>query len=113
MLYFISKISDHIYYHYSAGAGQQDVLGTALARIDTTKDPWPFSGLFAERIFQDTKDTITLFVSPNGFDDFLELLEKCHNEGVNFTWFYPYVGSEEPQVPENIRKHVHFLQLKR
>ncbi len=96
-----------------AGAGQQDVLGTALARINTEKNPWPFTELFEESIINNAKGTITLFVSPNGFDDFLELLEKCEREGVEYTWFYPYVGATEPELPPNIHKHVRFLQLRR
>ncbi len=96
-----------------AGAGQQDVIGKALARIDTAKEPWNFSKLFGERITEEAKGTITLFVSPNGYGDFLSLLEKCQQEGVEYTWFYPYLTSDEPEVPETIREHVQFVRLKR
>ena len=96
-----------------AGAGQQDVIGKALARIDTEKQPWPFVNMFEETILNDAKGTITVFVSPNGYDDFLALLERCEKEDVEYTWFYPYDAGEEPKVPEAIRKHVQFLRIKK
>ncbi len=96
-----------------AGAGQQDVIGKALARIDTETEPWHFAEIFGERIIEDAKGTITMFVSPNGYSDFLALLERCEREGVEYTWFYPYYTVTEPEVPENLKKHVQLVRLKR
>ena len=46
-----------------AGAGQQDVIGKALARIDTAQEPWDFPTIFGEKIIEEAKGTITFFVS--------------------------------------------------
>ncbi len=96
-----------------AGAGQQDVIGKALARINTDVEPWSFNEIFEEKIINDANGTITIFVSPNGYRDFLKLLEHCENEGMEYTWFYPYHSSTEPELPDFLQKHVHFLRLKR
>lgn len=96
-----------------AGAGQQDVIGKALARIDTTQKPGPFVQMFEDKVLQEGDSTITLFVSPNGYMDYLELLKKCENSGIEYTWFYPYGTFAEPEVPEVLKKHVQLLRLKR
>jgi hypothetical protein len=96
-----------------AGAGQQDVIGKALARINTEVEPWSFNELFGERIINDAQGTITLFVSPNGYPDYLELLERCEQEGIEYTWFYPYYAADEPEVPESLKKHVQYVRLRK
>ena len=96
-----------------AGAGQQDVIGKALARLNTGVQPWNFTNIFEEKILHDAQGTITLFVSPNGYSDFLELLERCEKDTVEYIWFYPYNTAAEPEVPDSIRKHVQFVRLKR
>ena len=96
-----------------AGAGQQDVIGKALARINTDVEPWHFTELFEERVTEDANGTITMFVSPYGYSDFLGLLEMCEAEGVEYTWFYPYYTAAEPEVPEKLKKHVQYVRLRR
>lgn len=96
-----------------AGAGQQDVIGKALARINTEVEPWSFNELFGERIINDAQGTITLFVSPNGYPDYLELLERCEQEGIEYTWFYPYYAADEPEVPESLKKRVQYVRLRK
>lgn len=96
-----------------AGGGQQDVIGKALARISTEVEPWSFCDLFEEKIIEEANGTITIFVSPNGYNDFLKLLERCKMENVEYTWFYPYHASEEPEVAEELRQSVQYIRLKR
>lgn len=96
-----------------AGAGQQDAIGRALARIDTAKQPWSFVELFEETVLNDSTSTITLFVSPNGYDDFIGLLTRCKEKGLTYTWFYPYGTVEKPVVSDAVIEHVQFLKLRR
>ena len=96
-----------------AGAGQRDVIAKGLARIAVEKRPESFVELFEETISEDSKNTITLFVSPNGYEDYIGLLERCHEADMEYTWFYPYDESEEPRVSDRIRKHVQFLKLRK
>ena len=95
-----------------AGAGQQDAIGRALARMDTDKQPWPFAALFEEQILADAKDSFTLFVSPNGYEDFVQMLLGLKEKGLEYTWFYPYETYEIPEVPDDIQKNVQFLRLR-
>lgn len=91
-----------------AGVGQLDAVSKALARIDTDKTPWSFVELYEEMLTQEKGDSITMFVSPNGYDDFLSLLEKCDSAGMEYVWFYPH-GRVKPEVPEWVEKNVQFL----
>ncbi len=95
-----------------AGAGQLDAIRKALARIDTDQPVRSFAKLHEERLLKDTGNTVTMFVSPNGYDDFLELLGKCESAGMDYVWFYPYTGVR-PKVPEGFKKHVRFLEFER
>lgn len=96
-----------------AGAGQQEVIGKALARMDTKKEPRPFAELFEEKILEKQQGTVTLLVSPNGYEDFLELLEECQEKGLEYTWFYPYTADKVPQVPKTLEKNVRFIYINR
>ena len=96
-----------------AGVGQQEVLGKALARIDTAKKPGSFVAMYEEKILHENGGMITLFVSPNCYDDFRELLAKCNMEGLEYTWFFPYGTYAEPEVPEMLQKNVQLLRLKK
>ena len=77
-----------------AGAGQQDAIGRVLARMDTANNPWNFVELFEETVLNDAGSTITLFVSPNGYDDFLKLLSRCKEKGLAYTWFCPHKSQD-------------------
>lgn len=92
-----------------AGAGQRDVVGKALARIDLQKDPWSFCELFDHMIFSETSGITNIFVSANGFDDYIDLLQRCNDQGIGYTWFYPYSYGGEPAVPDEIKAHVRYL----
>lgn len=96
-----------------AGIGQQDVIGKALARINTEDKPWSFAELFEDNIIHDAAGTVTLFVSANGYPDYLKVLERCRQSGVEFTWFYPCYSGEEPEVPEMLKEHVEYVRLRR
>ncbi len=97
----------------SAGSGQQDVIGKAMARINTEANPYGFCELFEDKILEDAGNTITLFVSPNGYDDFLALLERCHAERIAYTWFYPHDTNKAPEVPKQFMENVRFLRCRR
>lgn len=95
-----------------AGAGQLDTISKALARIDAEQPTWSFGELYEEMLMQEAGSTVTIFVAPNGYDDFLSLLRKCDDSGMDYIWFYPYTYTE-PEVPETMRKRVQFLEVER
>ena len=47
----------------------------------------------------------------NSFDDYLNLLKRCDEQGMGYTWYYPYGFGEEPEVPSEIKKHVQYLHI--
>lgn len=94
-----------------AGDGQFDTICRGLARLDLEQPTVNFAGCFEERLFSEAKGTITCFVSPNQYDDFLELLEKYADAGNDFYWFYPLPGNREPVIPEKLQKQVRFIHL--
>lgn len=108
-----SITGDYIKIKGGAGAGQQETIGRALARIDVAKEPRNFVELFEETVLNDVDSTITMFVAPNGYDDFTELLTCCKEKGLGYTWFYPYGTTEKPVVPEAIEERVQFLKIRK
>ena len=70
-----------------SGISQLEVLGKALARVDTSKQPYAFVSLFGEKVVAETDGFFTFFVSPNGYDDFVELMEKCKAKGMAYHWY--------------------------
>lgn len=94
-----------------AGDRQFDTICRGLARLDTEQPAADFAECFEERLFSEAKGTITCFVSPNQYDDFLELLERYADAGNEFYWFYPVFRNGEPAIPEKLRKQVKFIHL--
>ncbi len=107
----ITEESIHI--EGGAGVGQQDVIGRALARLDLEKKPVLFTELLEETVLDEAGGNITIFVSANGYEDYLGLLSKCEERGMSYTWFYPYDSIDEPVVAESMKKHVHFLKIRK
>lgn len=96
----------------SAGRGQMERIYKALARIDLEKDRLPFVKSFQEKILQEREGTMTVFVSPNAYEDFRSLLEQFGAEGGEYVWFYPIWEKEEPTLPDTVRSHVRFLHIR-
>lgn len=95
-----------------AGAGQQDTIAKALARIDVHKEAPDFLAMYKEQVLDDKDGLVTVFVSVNGYGTFSELLKECTACGMDYRWFYPYVGKEKPDVSEDIFHGVQFVKLK-
>ena len=96
----------------SAGRGQLERIYKALARVDAERPAVSFADTFGEVLMQTNGSIQTIVVSPNGYDDFLELLHKYQATGQEYVWFYPVWESEEPQLPEWIKAHTRVLHLK-
>ncbi len=95
-----------------AGAGQRDVVGKALARIDLQKTPCSFIELFDYMIFHETSGITNIFVAPNGFDSFIDLMRRCNDHGISYTWYYPFSYGGEPELPEEIKANVKSLYIR-
>ncbi len=96
----------------SAGAYQEEQIRKGLARINTEAEAYSFTQLFEEEILEEAKGTLTLFVSPNGYDDFIQLLNKCQEKKVWYQWFYPTMEKEEPELEPSILEKLTVLHLR-
>lgn len=95
-----------------AGGGQKDVIGKALARVDLVKAPWSFCELFDKMVFTETSGITNIFVSANSFDDYIDLLKRCNEQGIGYTWYYPYCYGEEPEVDAEVKEHVRYINIR-
>ena len=96
----------------SSARGHMDTVLRGLARVDTAKPTVDFTGCFGQRLLKEAEGTITCFVAPNQYQDFLDVVEQYHSLGREYIWFYPLLENEEPQLPDFVRKNVRFLHLK-
>lgn len=71
-----------------SGVKQLEVLGKALARIDTSKIPHGFVQLYREKILAETDGFFAFFISPNEYDDFMTLLKECESRGMDYYWYH-------------------------
>ena len=93
------------------GEGQIDDIYRALARIDLEKTPVNFAETFREKILIRSGDMITCFVSPNQYDDFLELLREYQSGGRDYRWFYPVSGNSDPELPGDLQSHIQLIHI--
>lgn len=94
-----------------AGEGHIDNIYRSLARLDLEKPTVNFCETFEERLFSQADDTITYFVSPNQYDDYLSLLTRFGNTGYKYLWFYPVLGIEEPELPPAVKSNVKVIHF--
>ena len=94
-----------------AGDGQADAICRGLARLDLTRPALPFGELFEEMLFTQDTGTVTCFVAPNPYEDFVTLVEKYQDTGKAFTWFYPVSGRENPPLPPKLEKQIRLIHF--
>lgn len=95
----------------SAGAGQGAQIGKGLARLDTEQTPYSFGELYREMILEEAQSTITVFVSPNGYNDFTDIMQECLVRQIAFVWYYAVEGKDEPEVDAGLSEHTHFIHI--
>lgn len=92
-----------------AGSGQMDQIYKALARVDTKKDRIDFTKAFRETLLEESKGTITFFVSANAYDDLPNLIREYQDMGNDYVWFYPVWRHEKPLLPQWAMSHVRWV----
>ena len=86
-----------------------DAIYRALARIDTCRPAAYFTQHFEELLLCKAQGTLTLFISPNQYDDFVTLLLKYRDTGNPFVWFYPVSGHRELELPPALEKEIEVI----
>lgn len=95
----------------ASGTCQLDNILKALARIDTSQKNKDFTAEFQEELLNNNKDVLTIFISPNNYNDFEEVLLKYSQSHQAFWWFYPLSDKEEPDIPKSLASKVQFIHL--
>ncbi len=93
---------EHIEIEGGAGISQLDTMKKALARIDTAKEAYPFAELFERKVKEKDKGYFNIFVSPNGYEPYISLLNECEREKIEYTWFYPVLLSQKEEIQKQI-----------
>ena len=96
-----------------AGSGQMRQIYRALARIDTGMETADFTEYFEQTLLDGDPGTMTLFVSPNAYDGFVELISRYRQKGRDCLWFYPIpeTEKEEPEFPDEWKGHTRILHV--
>ncbi len=96
----------------SSGKGQLEAIYCGLARVDTAKPVVDFNTCFGKRLVEEARGTMTCFVSPNHYANFVDLVEQYHNSGNDYIWFYPTIEGKDPELPGFLQKRTRFLHLR-
>ncbi|MCM1254188.1 MAG: DUF58 domain-containing protein [Clostridium sp.] len=100
-----------------AGAGQLQQIYRALARTDTSQKPAGFMQTFEHKLLEEDGESITVFVSPNAYPDFVELINRYQKQDGEYIWFYPTVETAQRGIPElselpgEIKRHIQILHI--
>lgn len=84
----------------------------SLARLDTSKSGAGFVSLFGDKILNEDKDIMTIFISANHYNDFTLLLDKFRSSKRRFMWYYPILEKSNPEIPGALSGDVRFIHLK-
>lgn len=97
----------------SAGMTQMGRIYKALARLDAGAQAQGFAETFGEKVLTEGKGTMTIFVSPNSYEDYVELLSQYKGQGGDFVWFYAVDEKAEPDLPKNLRDEIRVIHTER
>lgn len=95
----------------NAGSGQANVINRGLARLDTGNDALPFAQLFRDKVMEEKKSNITLFLSPNGYEDFQELLLDYQETGKEYYWIYPVKNWDKTEISETLESRIKRINM--
>lgn len=97
----------------NAGRGQMEGIYRGLARLDTDRKQEHFGTLFEEKMMREGRDLFTCVISPNQYDDFVELMERFHATGADYLWFYPLWEKKEPELPRTLASKIRIIHIRR
>lgn len=83
----------------------------SLARLDVDSKCNKFADLFTDKVLSDDKDLMTIFISPNHYNDFLEILDKYQGKKGRYLWYYPVELKSDPEIPGKYSENVRFIHI--
>lgn len=97
----------------NGGSIQMEGIYKGLARLDTAGEPEHFGTLFEEKMMREGRDLFTCVISPNQYDDFVELMERFHATGAEYLWFYPLRERTAPNLPEKLASNIRVIPIRK
>lgn len=94
----------------SSGFGQMTAIYRGLALLDESKVQ-PFAEAFGRELASDEKGIFTCFVSPNSYDDWMQMMGEYQDKGLDYIWFYPIAGAARPEVLDKLKENVRFVSI--
>ncbi len=106
-------VLDGTYMQVSSGAGyaQMEQINRSLARIDADKETYSFGGCFREKLWKEGAGSMTLFVAPNAYEEFVGLLTEYNAQGKDFVWFFPVSEKDSPVLPQELKKNIRVIPV--
>ncbi len=95
-----------------AGTGQLKTIYRLLARLDLQKPVVNFCEIFGETLFKDRGATMTFVISPNQYEDFVDMMIRYKATGKQFVWFYPMLDVEKPELPEALLEDIKVVHIR-
>lgn len=97
-----------------AGMAQMTEIYKKTARIDTGEDALSFADCFGETLLRDGAGSMTVFVAPNAYEDFVKLVTEYDARGGEFIWFYPVMEKEKEKValPGNLERNIRVIPVR-
>lgn len=89
--------------YYNEDSNVREVYRT-LACIDLDRKCKSFQEHFENRLFRQTSGEYTFILSVNGYDGFIQLLQKYSVVSEDFVWFYIKDSKERPKIPRNLQQ---------
>lgn len=97
----------------STGSSQLEKIYRSLCRVDTSKGVVNFVSNFSDILLDPDDTSINCIISPNHYDDMVDLISNLIEQNKNCVWFYPVWEYADPSLPSSVEKHIQILHLRK
>ena len=97
----------------STGSSQLEKIYRSLSRVDTSKGVVNFVSNFSDILLDPDDTSINCIISPNHYDDMVDLISNLIEQNKNCVWFYPVWEYADPSLPSSVKEHIQILHLRK
>lgn len=97
----------------SAGYAQMERINQKLSRIDTGEETYSFEECFRDKLYKEGAGSMTVFVAPNAYEEFVRIVTEYDAQGNDFVWFYPVLEKDSPVLPSNLIKNIRVIPVRK
>jgi len=93
-----------------AGDGHAEAIQRLLARISLEESAGSFTEQMEDEVLDSSgREVYTIFISSGTLPEFQELLKKCVQQGMDFSWICPRQKETADAIEEALQQYVHFV----